>query len=281
MVSENIAWIKFKKNRLAVLGLIILSLLIIASVFAPYTTGYDRDEIDLMCIEEKPTDIHLLGTDELGRDVATRILHGGRVSLIVGIAASLMEIIIGVTLGASAGYFGGKIDSVIMGLVDIIMCFPFFIIAITMAAIIGPSMWNLVIIISLLEWTKVARIVRAEVLSLKEREFISAAKALGFNSFEIIVKHIMPNVMAPVIVFGTLAIANGILTEAALSFLGLGVRPPQPSWGNMLSSAQSMRVLQHEWWLWIPPGLMVLVTVLSINFLGDGLRDALDPKLKV
>lgn len=277
----DIVWMKLKKNKLALLSIVILSIFIVASILAPLIAPYEIDEIDLDNIEESPSSQHLLGTDDLGRDVLSRILFGGRISLTVGIVASIMQITIGVSLGAIAGYFGGIVDSIIMRVVDIIMCFPFFIIAIAMAAVLGPSMNNIIIIVGVLYWTRVARIVRAEVLSLKEREYIEAAKAFGLNPWEIIKNHILPNVMAPVLVYATLAIANGILTEASLSFLGMGVKPTIPSWGNMLSAAQSMRILKSKWWMWMPPGTMVLLTVLSINFLGDGLRDALDPKLKV
>jgi peptide/nickel transport system permease protein len=278
---RDIVWMKLKKNKLALMSIVILSLFIVASMLAPLIAPYEIDEIDLDNIEEPPSSEHLLGTDDLGRDVLSRILFGGRVSLTVGIVASIMQITIGVSLGAIAGYFGGIVDSIIMRVVDIIMCFPFFIIAIAMAAVLGPSMNNIIIIVGVLYWTRVARIVRAEVLSLKEREYIEAAKAFGLNPWEIIKNHILPNVMAPVLVYATLAIANGILTEASLSFLGMGVKPTIPSWGNMLSAAQSMRILKSKWWMWMPPGTMVLLTVLSINFLGDGLRDALDPKLKI
>lgn len=278
---RKIAWIKLKKNKLAIVGMYLLIIFIICSIFAPVIAPHEIDKIDLEQIEAAPSLDHLLGTDDLGRDVFSRLLYGGRVSLTVGIVASIMQIVIGVTLGAIAGYYGGIIDSIIMRIVDIIMCFPFFVIAIAMAAVLGPSMKNIVIIVGVLYWTRVARIVRAEVMTLKEREFIEAARAFGLNSTEIIIKHILTNVMSPVLVYATLAIANGILTEASLSFLGMGVKPTIPSWGNMLSTAQSMRILKSKWWMWIPPGTMVLLTVLSINFLGDGLRDALDPKLKV
>ena len=270
----------FGKNKLALAGFIILMLFIILSILAPVITPYDRDAIDLAMIETSPSREHLLGTDELGRDVLTRLLYGGRVSLGVGLAATVLQLVIGITLGAIAGYFGGVADSIIMRLVDIMMCFPFFVIAISMAAIMEPGVVSLVIIIGILQWTNIARIVRVEILSLKQREFIEAGRVLGLNSFEMITRHLLPNLLAPLIVYTTLAIANGILLEAGLSFLGMGVRQPQPSWGNMLTAAQSMRVLQSQWWLWIPPGLMVFLTVLSINFLGDGLRDGLDPKLK-
>lgn len=277
---NRIAFRRFRKNKLAVFGLVVILFLIFISVGAPLLTSYEPDKVDMYAIETAPNSDHLLGTDEVGRDVYTRLLYGGRVSLAVGILASLAEIVIGVILGSIAGFYGGKADLVIMRITDIIMCFPFFVVAIVLAAIVGPSMFNLIFIIAILEWTKIARIVRAEVLSLKERDFITASRSMGLGELEIIFRHILPNTFASIMVFATLAIANGILTEAALSFLGMGVRPPQPSWGNMLAAAQSMRVLQYEWWMWIPQGFMVFITVISINFLGDGLRDALDPKLK-
>lgn len=270
----------FGKNKLALVGFSILMLFIMLAAVAPVIAPYERDAIDLGMIEVAPSREHLLGTDELGRDVLTRLLYGGRVSLGVSLMATVLQLVIGVTLGAIAGYFGGLVDNMIMRLVDIMMCFPFFVIAISMAAIMEPGVVSLVIIIGILQWTNIARIVRVEILSLKQREFIEASRVLGLNSFEIIKKHLLPNVLAPLIVYTTLAIANGILLEAGLSFLGMGVRQPQPSWGNMLTAAQSMRVLKSQWWLWIPPGLLVFLTVLSINFLGDGLRDGLDPKLK-
>lgn len=262
-------------------GFILLILFVFAAVFAPILTSYGRDSIDLMNIESHSSLKHLLGTDELGRDVFTRLLYGGRVSLGVALSATVLQLLIGVILGAISGFYGKWIDNVIMRIVDTVMCFPFFVIAITIASLIGPSVWNVILIIGLLQWTGVARIVRAEILSLKQSEFIEAARAMGFNNFEIITKHLLPNILSPVIVNATLSVAQGILMEAGLSFLGLGVKQPEPSWGNILSAAQSMRVLQYEWWLWIPAGLLVFLSVLSINFVGDGLRDALDPKMKI
>jgi peptide/nickel transport system permease protein len=280
LTPSKIVWNKFKKNKLAVFGIIILVLLILLSIIAPIISPFGRDTIDLLNIESAPSISHILGTDELGRDVFTRLIYGGQVSLSVGVLATIIKLVIGITLGSIAGYFGGITDKVIMRFVDIIMCFPFLVIAITIASILGPSIWNVMIIIGILGWTGIARIVRAEILSLKEREFIEAAKALGLDSKDIILKHVVHNIYAPIIVYGTLGIAQGILSEASLSFLGMGVKQPQPSWGNMLSAAQNMRVLQSEWWLWIPPGLLVFLTIISINFLGDGLRDAFDPKLR-
>lgn len=253
----------------------------ISSDFCTILSGYGRDTIDLMNIESQPSLKHLFGTDELGRDVFNRLLYGGRISLGIAVSATVLQMLIGVTLGCISGFYGGWIDNAIMRIVDTIMCFPFFVIAITVAALAGPSVWNVILIIGLLQWTGVARIVRAEILSIKQSEFIEAARAMGLNSFEIIINHLLPNTLSPVIVNATLAVAQGILMEAGLSFLGLGVKQPEPSWGNILSAAQSMRVLQYEWWLWIPAGVLVFLSVLSINFVGDGLRDALDPKMNI
>lgn len=276
----EISFKRLLKNKLAVFGFFVLMLLIIVSVLAPFIAPYDRDSTDLKALYNSPSKEHWLGTDELGRDTFTRLVYGGRVSLLVGLVSTSISITIGIVLGSIAGFFGKKIDIVIMRIVDMFMCFPFYVIAITMAAILGPSIWNVMIISGVLGWTSIARLVRAEIMTIKQREFIEAARALGLNSREIIVRHMLPNILSVIVVYATLGIANGILTEAGLSFLGLGVKQPQPSWGNMLSAAQSLKALNNYWWLWVPPGILVCVTVLSINFLGDGLRDALDPKLK-
>ena len=272
---------RFLKNKLAVIGLVILTIFVLAAVFAPFITSFDRDSIDLMNIESAPNSLHILGTDELGRDVFTRLLYGGRVSLGVALCATVIQLLIGVSLGCISGFYGKWVDNIVMRVVDTVMCFPFFVIAITIAALFGASVWNIILIIGCLQWTGVSRIVRAKILSLKQSEFIEAARAMGLSSFEIISKHLLPNVLSPIIVNATLNVANGFLMEAGISFLGLGVKQPQPSWWNMLSAAQSMRVLQYEWWLWIPTGLLVFLSVLCINFVGDGLRDALDPKMKI
>ena len=274
----EISFRKFKKNKLAVIGVFIILSLVLLSVCAPLLTDYTISETDLFNIKMAPSSEHILGTDELGRDVFTRLLYGGRVSIIVGIASMTVQLVIGVIMGAIAGYFGGIADKIIMRIIDVIMCFPFFVIAVSVAAILGPGVKNLIIIIGFLMWPNIARIVRAEILSLKENDYIMAAKAMGLSSFEIIKNHILPNVMSPILVAATLAIANGILTEASLSFLGIGVKLPEPSWGNMLIAAQNIGTLQREWWLWIPAGSLIILMVLSINFVGDGLRDALDPK---
>lgn len=277
----EISFRKFKKNKLAVVGVFIILILMLLSVCAPLLTDYTISETDLFNIKMAPNSEHILGTDELGRDVFTRLIYGGRVSIVVGVASMTLQLVIGVIMGAIAGYFGGVAEKIIMRIIDIIMCFPFFVIAISVAAVVGPGVKNLIIIIGFLMWPNIARIVRAEILSLKENDYIMAAKAMGLSSFEIIKDHILPNIMSPILVASTLAIANGILTEASLSFLGIGVKLPQPSWGNMLIAAQNIGTLQREWWLWIPAGSLIILMVLSINFVGDGLRDALDPKTRL
>jgi peptide/nickel transport system permease protein len=273
----KIVFRKLLRNRLAMAGAVILTILTAMSLLAPVLARWDQNKIDLFSIEAPPSAEHPLGTDELGRDVLSRLLYGGRVSIMVGICATLVQVTIGILLGITAGFFGHIADSIIMRICDIVMCVPFYAIAISLAALLGANVWNVVFIVGALNWTGVARIVRAETLSLRSREFIDAARALSLNNAEIIWRHILPNVLGPIIIYATLGIATGVLSEASLSFLGLGVKPPQPSWGNMLSAAQNMRILASEWWMWIPPGTMVFLLVLSINFVGDGLRDALDP----
>ncbi|WBW95672.1 oligopeptide ABC transporter permease [Oceanirhabdus sp. W0125-5] len=280
MSPFRLAMMRLRQNKLAMFGLTVLILLAIISILAPVIAPYERDLADMTKTYAKPSSAHLLGTDDLGRDVLTRLIYSGRISLTVGIFSALISLFIGSFVGATSGYFGGKIDFVNMRIVDIFMCFPFFVLAITIAAVLGPSIWNVVFITGVLGWTGIARIIRAEILSIKEREFVEAARALGMSSGEIIIKHILPNVAAPLIVFTTMSVAFGIISEAGLSFLGLGVKQPVPSWGNMLAAAQGLRQLRGMPWLWVPPGILVFVSVLSINFLGDGLRDALDPKLK-
>lgn len=277
----EISFRKFKKNKLAVVGVFIILALVLLSICAPLLTDYTISQTDLFNIKMAPSSKHILGTDDLGRDVFTRLLYGGRVSIIVGIASMTVQLVIGVIMGAIAGYFGGIAEKIIMRIIDVIMCFPFFVIAVSVAAVVGPGVKNLIIIIGFLMWPNIARIVRAEILALKENDYIMAAKAMGLSSFEIIKSHILPNIMSPILVAATLAIANGILTEASLSFLGIGVKLPQPSWGNMLIAAQNIGTLQREWWLWIPAGSLIILMVLSINFVGDGLRDALDPKTRL
>ncbi|MBU5593304.1 ABC transporter permease [Clostridium sp. MSJ-4] len=268
------------RNKRAVFGLIFLGLITLTSIFGPLLMTKDRDEINTSIANKPPSIEHVLGTDDLGRDILVRLVYGGRVSLAVGLGATFISLTIGVFLGAIAGYFGGKIDLLITILIDIFMCLPFFIIAIILASLIGPSMWNSVVIIGFLGWTTIARIVRGQVLALKERQFIEAATCLGMDSMEIIFKHIIPNIMSSIIVYATLGIAGAILAESGLSYLGMGVKQPVPSWGNMLSTARNMKSLMRYWWQWAPPGVMVFLTILSINFIGDGLRSTINPRTK-
>ncbi|CAN5598000.1 ABC transporter permease [soil metagenome] len=262
------------------IGLTILIVLVFASLFAPWLTRYSPTAIDLMAYRLGPSRDHWLGTDTAGRDVFTRLLYAGRVSLSVGLVAVSIYTGIGVVLGALAGYFGGWVDSIVMRLADVVLSFPTLIIIITLASVLGPSIYNVMLAIGLLGWPPIARLLRGQLLSLRETEFIIGARAVGCSDARLIFRHLLPNAMAPVLVAATFGIAYAILIEAGLSFLGLGVQPPTPSWGNMLTDAQSLTVLESMPWLWLPPGLMIALAVLSINFIGDGLRDALDPYLQ-
>lgn len=276
----RITFKRLKKNKLAMISLIILIILIILAVFAPLFTKYERDAIDFTLKQKPPSLEHWLGTDHLGRDMYTRIIYGGRISLSVGIIAVVIQVIIGTIMGSLAGYYGGKIDGFIMRLTDIILCFPFLLICIIIVAILGASIYNIMLVLGILGWPGLARIIRGQILSLKEQEFMEAADALGLSDTRKIFKHLLPNTVASIIVFATMGMASAILTEASLSFLGMGVNPPTPSWGNMIQAARDNYIIKHIWWYWVPPGLAIFITIMSLNILGDGLRDALDPKMK-
>lgn len=269
---------RFLRHRLAVLGGIVMVLLVVMAIFAPIIAGQDPYYQDYSALKQPPSREHILGTDALGRDVWARIVYATRVSLSVGLVAVAIYTIIGTILGAIAGYYGGTVDSAIMRLTDIVMCFPLLIIIITVVAMIGPSLLNIMAVIGLIAWPSIARLVRGQFLSLREQEFVTAAHCLGVTPGRIIRNHLLPNCVGPITVAATFGIAGAILTEASLSFLGLGVPPPEPSWGQMLTEAQKLSILDSMPWLWIPPGLMIFLTVLSVNFVGDGLRDALDPQ---
>lgn len=277
--SGSTVWQRFRRHRLAVLGSTFLLVLAISAFSAPWLTPYGPYSTDLGAIRQGPSGNHLLGTDIAGRDVLSRLLYAGRVSLSVGLVSVAIYTAIGIVLGALAGYYGGWVDSVVMRLADIFLSFPTLIIVITMVSVLGPSIYNVMLAIGILEWPSIARLLRGDLLSLREREFTVAARATGASNARVIFRHLIPNAMAPIIVASTFGIAGAILTEASLSFLGLGVQPPTPSWGNMLTDSQSLTVLDSNPWLWLPPGLMIALAVLSINFIGDGLRDALDPHL--
>ena len=268
----------FARHRLAVAGSVVIILLGLAAIFAPAVATHDPYTVDLLAAGQPPSEEHWLGTDEVGRDVFSRLVYGSRVSLSVGLVAVTIYTVIGMVLGAISGYFGGLVDGSIQRLTDTVMCFPPLIIIIAAVSITGPSIWNVMMIIGLLTWTGTCRLVRGQFLSLRQREFVEAARAAGVSDPRLIVRHLLPNTLAPVMVSATFGVAATILTEAGLSFLGLGVQPPTPSWGNLINLAQSATILQTMPWLWAPPGFLIAVAVLSINFIGDGLRDALDPR---
>ncbi len=273
-------WNRFLRHRLAMAGGAVLLFLALSAIFAPLIARSDPYAIDLSSYRAGPSAAHWLGTDSAGRDVFSRLLYAGRVSLTVGLVSVAIYCSIGILLGALGGFYGSWIDTTVMRLADVFLSFPSLIIIITLAAVFGPSITNLILAIGVLGWPPIARILRGELLSLREREFIVAARASGASNGRLIFRYLLPNAMAPVIVAATLGIAYAILLEAGLSVLGLGVQPPTPSWGNMLTDAQSLTVLSSMPWLWLPPGLMIGLAVLAINFLGDGLRDALDPYLQ-
>ncbi|HLO02832.1 MAG TPA: oligopeptide ABC transporter permease [Symbiobacteriaceae bacterium] len=278
------AWRRFRRNKLAVTGLVVLTLIVLVTIFAApltkLTLGWGRDEFELTAIRAIPSARHPLGTDSVGRDILTRLLYGGQVSLTIAAVSVLSNMVIGTIIGSIAGYFGGLVDNLLMRLVDIITSLPFLPIALTLVAIFGPSVRNLIFAIILTGWPGPSRLVRGEFLSLRERDYVEAARATGAPARRIIFRHILPNAMPPLIVSATLGIAGIILAEAALSYLGFGVKVPTPSWGNLLSEANNIIVLTKMPWMWVPPGLMIFLTVLSVNFVGDGLRDAMDPRLK-
>ncbi len=264
------------KNKLAVIGGVLVALVFILSIFAPLISPYDPSVIDIKNILIGPGFPHLLGTDDLGRDVLSRMLWGGRISLEVGFVAVGIATLIGILLGSLAGYYGGWVDSGIMRSVDIMLSIPTIFLVLAVIAILEPNIINIMIVIGLTSWMEPARLIRAEFISLKEREFVLAARAIGAGDGRIMLRHILPNGLSPILVSATMGIGGAILIESALSFLGLGVQPPTPSWGSLLSSGKDN--IEIAWWLSAFPGLAILVTVLGYNLLGEGIRDALDPR---
>jgi peptide/nickel transport system permease protein len=288
-------WTRFRKHRLAIAGFTVLMLMILAAVFAPWISPFDPNAIDNTWWHGNPVPPcfinaalcghHLLGSDEVGRDLLSRLFFGARISLQVGLYAVIMEVVIGTVLGAVAGYYGGWIDYAIMRVTDVFLCIPLLPLLLVITAIFvvktpkaSLSFLWIVIIIGSLSWAGVARLVRASFLSLREREFAEAARAVGDGDGRIIFRHLLPNAVAPIVVQATLDVANIITLESTLSFLGFGIQPPTASWGSMLANAQE--VINTGWWVAIFPGLCILITVLSINYIGDGLRDALDPNTR-
>jgi peptide/nickel transport system permease protein len=272
---------RFFRHRLALIGLTILIILTAIAVFAPLISEHDPFKGNLRAIRQAPSSDHWLGTDGAGRDVWARLAYASRVSLWVGLASVAIATLIGVVLGSLAGFLRGRVDSAIMRFTDIILCFPTLLVILSVVTITGPSQTNVILVIGGFSWPGIARLVRGQFLSLRELDYIQAARAIGASNRSIITRHLMPNVVAPVSVAVTLSLAGAILTEAGLSFLGLSVQVPTPTWGNMLFGATSISLIENNWWLWLPPGLMIAVAVLAINFVGDGLRDALDPRMRI
>ncbi len=266
------------RNPMSATGLALVFLLAVVAVFAQSIAPYNPQQIDTYHILEAPSALHPLGTDSLGRDVLSRLIYGARISLLVGIVAVGIATAIGTVLGAIAGFYGGIWDILIMRLVDIMLCFPTIFLVMAVIAFLEPSIWNIMVVIGLTSWMGVCRLVRAEFMSLRSRDFVLAAKVIGVNDMRLLFSHILPNAIAPVIVSATLGVGSAILTESALSFLGIGVQPPTPSWGNMLTSGKDN--IEIAWWLSVFPGLAILLTVLAYNLLGEGLRDVLDPRMK-
>ncbi len=268
---------RFSRNRLSVIGAAVVLILISVALFAPFIAPYDPTTIDVYNVLSPPGKTHLLGTDDLGRDLFSRIIWGSRVSLKVGFVAVGIAIMIGIIIGSMAGFYGGKVDAVLMRFVDIMLAFPTFFLILAVIAILEPSIFTIMAVIGVTGWMDVARLVRAEFLTLRERDFVDAARAIGVSNTRLIFRHILPNALSPVLVSATFGVAGAILTESGLSFLGLGVQPPDPSWGNILTSGKDN--IEVAWWLSLYPGLAILITVLSYNLVGEGLRDALDPRL--
>ncbi|TWT27977.1 oligopeptide ABC transporter permease [Planomicrobium sp. CPCC 101110] len=282
----QIARKKFLKNKLAMISSVFIILVTLLSLAAPFLAPYlssipDVSKVNISSMNITPNSEHWLGTDKSGRDVLTRLLYGGRISLLVGFSATVLVISIGTLVGSIAGFFGGVVDSVLMRFTDFVLNFPFLVFVIVLNTIlmgIVDGLWVLIIVIGLLSWGGVARLVRSKVLAEKENEYIMAALSIGCSPFKVIVKHLLPNVMSTIIVQATLIFASMIVVESALSYLGFGVPQSTPSWGNMLSSANEPDVLQGKQWIWMPPALVIIFTILSINFIGEGLKDALNPK---
>jgi len=271
-------WRQFKANPLAVAGGALVVILFAVSLLAPFIARHSPDTINAWHVLAPPSWEHWFGTDELGRDVFSRVVYGARISLKVGFVAVGIAVVIGTAVGLVSGYYNGLTDGALMRIVDIMLCFPAFFLILAVITFLEPSIWYIMLVIGLTGWMGVARLVRAETMSIREMDYIMASRCIGCSDGRIILRHILPNVLSPVLVSATLGVAGAILTESALSFLGIGVQPPTPSWGNILTSGKDY--IEFAWWLSFFPGLSILVTVLAYNLLGEGIRDALDPKVE-
>ena len=277
---QNRALSKMLSNKLAVIGLVFVSIVIVASIIAPLICKYDPQKVNLRMILKPPSSEHILGTDKVGRDVYARIIYGGRISILVGLGSAIGAALIGVSIGAYTGYRGGWTDSLVLRISEIVMAFPQIILVLLLVAILGQSLMNLMVIFTLTGWGGLFRMTRAQMLSLREEEYVQALQAFGLSSFRISFKHVLPNALGPIMVNITLSTAMFILQEAGLSFLGLGVPLNIPTWGNILNVAIDLRILEDFWWVWMPVAGMISLFVLGINFIGDGLRDSTDPSLQ-
>lgn len=271
---------KMMSNQLAMLGVAIFTIILLASIFAPLLTSHDPVKIDLRGMLQAPSAEHWFGTDRTGRDVFARVLYGGRISILVGLGSALLAAVIGVGIGAYTGYRGGWPDMLAMRVSEIFMSFPQIILVLLLVSIAGQSLFNLIVIFVLTGWGGMYRMSRARMLSLREEEYVQALQSFGVPTLKICYKHVLPNALGPIMVNITLTTAMFILAEAGLSFLGLGVPLSIPTWGNILNVAQDLRVLQNNWWMWLPVGSVISLFVLSVNFIGDGLRDSTDPTLQ-
>ncbi len=274
---ESIFWRQFRRNHLAMVGGVVVVLLGLAAILAPVLAPYDPSAYDVKQILLSPSPAHWLGTDQIGRDVLSRMLYGARISMSVGFVSVGIAVVIGTLIGTLAAYYGGRTDELLMRFVDLMLNFPRFFLLLTLIAFLRPSIFVIMAVIGFTGWMGLARLVRSEILSLKEREFVLSARGLGARDRRIMFRHILPNSLVPILVSATLGVAGAILAESGLSFLGLGVQPPTPSWGNILIDGKAN--IEIAWWLSVFPGMAILVTVLAYNLLGEGLRDALDPRL--
>lgn len=272
---------RYCKNKLAVAGFVVLVIISLIVIIIPPLLPYTEAEIDPLAFNAPPSNRHLLGGDDVGRDVLSRLMYGGRISLFVGLTSTFVSVLIGIPLGLLAAFYRGIYEIVIMRLSDIFMSFPSMILILFLVSLFGPSIITVTAVIGVLGWPKFARQIYGSVLSVREKDYIEGAVAIGAKDSSIILKYILPNAIAPIFISITFQVASAIILESSLSFLGMGVQPPAASWGNMLYNAQSITILTQRPWMWLPPGIALVVTILSINFVGNGLRDALDPKTKI
>ena len=280
-IRNSQAMKKFIHNKKAMLGLAIVTILVLAVVFIPLFADLDPYTTDrAVGFNKPPSDAHILGTDDVGRDLFARLLYGGRISLFVGITSTIISVLIGIPLGLIAGYFRGTAESIIMRTADAFMSFPSMVLILVLVAVFGPSILTVTVVIGVLGWTAIAKLIYGNVLSIREREYIQAARAVGVSTKKILFSEVLPNAIPPVWANISFRVAGAILTESSLSFLGMGVQTPQASWGNIIFAAQNLLVLTARPWVWLPPGICIILVVIGFNFIGEGVRDALDPKTK-